>query len=167
MYRSLQTSVSSEAITNPKGELKKTASPDNYIHNFFIKSIAGECRQTDEDEENEKSKSDTSSTKNAQSLTEGKTNTSTSATESSGFSEHSNQESTDLQRPSVTQEKKKFRSLDPITWYGILVPASLRSAQKSFTQAVESQLPELACVTVEMWALEKEVERMRQELGEK
>ncbi|RJE24850.1 hypothetical protein PHISCL_02804 [Aspergillus sclerotialis] len=164
---SLQTSVSSDAIANPKSEPEKTASLDNYRYNFSIKSIAGECHQTDDNEENRKSKSDTSSTKSGQLLTEGKMDTSTTAAESSDFSEHSNEESTDLEGPSITQKKKKFRSLDPITWYGILVPASLRSAQKSFTEAVESQLPELACVTVEMRALEKEVERVRQELGGK
>ncbi|KAL4922208.1 hypothetical protein BDW62DRAFT_79147 [Aspergillus aurantiobrunneus] len=57
------------------------------------------------------------------------------------------------------------RTLDPIRWYGILVPPSLRSAQRSFTELVEGSLPELAGVMVEMQATEKEVSRLRKELG--
>ncbi|PYH33044.1 uncharacterized protein BO87DRAFT_407687 [Aspergillus neoniger CBS 115656] len=63
-------------------------------------------------------------------------------------------------------KKKKFRSSDPIHWYGILVPPYLRSAQKSFTEAVESRLPRLASVVVEMRTVEKEVHRVRSELGQ-
>lgn len=63
-------------------------------------------------------------------------------------------------------KKKKFRSSDPIHWYGILVPPYLRSAQKSFTEAVESRLPQLASVVVEMRIVEKEIHRVRSELGQ-
>lgn len=61
--------------------------------------------------------------------------------------------------------KQKPHTSDPIQWYGILVPPSLRSAQKSFTKAVESSLPELASVMVEMQSAEKEISRLRGELG--
>lgn len=61
--------------------------------------------------------------------------------------------------------KRKPHISDPIKWYGILVPPSLRSAQKSFTKAVESSLPELASVTVEMQVAEEEISRLRCELG--
>ncbi|KAL5337584.1 hypothetical protein BJX70DRAFT_233288 [Aspergillus crustosus] len=61
--------------------------------------------------------------------------------------------------------RKKKRTLDPIRWYGILVPPSLRNAQKSFTEAVEGSLPELASIVVEMRAAEKEISRLREELG--
>ncbi|PWY79449.1 hypothetical protein BO94DRAFT_567774 [Aspergillus sclerotioniger CBS 115572] len=64
------------------------------------------------------------------------------------------------------RSKKKFRSSNPIHWYGILVPPYLRSAQKSFTEAVEGRLPQLASVIVEMRIVEKEVERVRSELGQ-
>ena len=66
---------------------------------------------------------------------------------------------TDDSKPS--QPRKRFRSSDPLTWYGILVPPSLRSAQKSFTEAVEKQIPALASVVAEMQAVEKEVDRAR------
>jgi len=60
---------------------------------------------------------------------------------------------------------KKFGSSDPITWYGILVPPSLRSAQKSFTEAVNEHLSELANVIVEMRAFEKKIEEVRNRLN--
>lgn len=61
--------------------------------------------------------------------------------------------------------KRKPHISDPIKWYGILVPPSLRSAQQSFTKAVESSLPELASVMAEMQTAEKEISRLRRELG--
>ncbi|RDW86180.1 uncharacterized protein DSM5745_02822 [Aspergillus mulundensis] len=61
--------------------------------------------------------------------------------------------------------RRAKRSCDPIRWYGILVPPSLRSAQKSFTEAVEGSLPELAGIVVEMRAAEKEISRLREDLG--
>ncbi|KAL4906882.1 hypothetical protein BDW74DRAFT_176484 [Aspergillus multicolor] len=61
--------------------------------------------------------------------------------------------------------RRAKRSCDPIRWYGILVPPSLRSAQKSFTEAVEGSLPDLAGIVVEMRATEKEISRLRKELG--
>lgn len=164
MYRSLQPPVSSDTIIS---QSENTASPENYTHTFTIESIADEHHQADEDEETEKPKSDTGSVKGSQLLAEGETDTSTAAAEPSDASEHSNGEVSESPSPDIPKKKKKFRSLDPITWYGILVPPSLRSAQKSFTETVDGQLPELASVAVEMRAVEKEVERVRQELGEK
>ncbi|KAF4254586.1 hypothetical protein KXW28_005198 [Aspergillus fumigatus] len=70
--------------------------------------------------------------------------------------------------PSATSEsdspKERPRFSDPIHWYGILVPPSLRSAQRSFTEAVEQYLPKLASVVVEMQTVEREVERLRSQL---
>ncbi|EKV16612.1 coiled-coil domain-containing protein 115 [Penicillium digitatum] len=60
---------------------------------------------------------------------------------------------------------KKFRSADPIHWYGILVPQSLRRAQDSFANAIENQVPDLASTTVEMRALEQKISRARAQLG--
>ncbi|KAL6233576.1 hypothetical protein BDW75DRAFT_185752 [Aspergillus navahoensis] len=84
-----------------------------------------------------------------------------------------------LQRPSETSEtepeaetdakpgpiRRIPRTLDPIRWFGILVPPSLRSAQKSFTEAIEGSLSELAGVVVEMRTAEKEISRLRRELS--
>ncbi|KAF4173945.1 hypothetical protein CNMCM8694_002242 [Aspergillus lentulus] len=60
--------------------------------------------------------------------------------------------------------KERSRFSDPIHWYGILVSPSLRSAQKSFTEAVEQHLPKLASVVVEMQTVEREIERLRSRL---
>ncbi|KAE8360715.1 hypothetical protein BDV27DRAFT_134040 [Aspergillus caelatus] len=73
------------------------------------------------------------------------------------------------QEPAETKPRsseKKPRSSDPIRWYGILVPPFLRSAQKSFTEAVGGPLPELASVVVEMQAVEKEVKRVRKKMDQ-
>ncbi|KAL2868463.1 uncharacterized protein BJX67DRAFT_59216 [Aspergillus lucknowensis] len=64
-----------------------------------------------------------------------------------------------------TLKNKKPQTSDPIRWYGLLVPSSLRSAQKAFTGVVEGNLPELASIVVQMQAAEKEICRLRRKLG--
>lgn len=59
---------------------------------------------------------------------------------------------------------KKFHSDNPIHWYGILVPPSLRTAQNSFTEAVEGSVPELAGTVVEMRELEERITQVRAEI---
>jgi len=71
----------------------------------------------------------------------------------------------DTKTKDSNSSKKKFYSDDPIHWYGILVPASLRNAQRSFTAGVQSQVPELAGVIVEMQSLEQRITRLRSQLG--
>jgi hypothetical protein len=60
---------------------------------------------------------------------------------------------------------KRSLASNPIRWFGILVPPSLRNAQKSFTEAIECKLPELASIVVEMQAAERKIIRLRGELG--
>ncbi|KAG2421449.1 hypothetical protein HFD88_005424 [Aspergillus terreus] len=67
---------------------------------------------------------------------------------------------------SKSKSKTKPRSSDPLRWYGILVPPTLRSAQKSFTAAVGGHLSELASVTAEMQLAEREIAHVREELGQ-
>ncbi|KAJ5624566.1 hypothetical protein N7510_000875 [Penicillium lagena] len=85
------------------------------------------------------------------------------ATVSSTEDEHSLNSETAV--PAPKSARKKFRSSDPINWYGILVPSSLRNAQTSFTGAVDTQVPELAGVVVEMRAVEDEISQLRKKLG--
>jgi hypothetical protein len=66
--------------------------------------------------------------------------------------------------PSTQPKKNPVRGGDPLSWYGILVPQSLRSAQKSFTAAIEG-LPELVGVVHEMRILEREISGFRERLG--
>lgn len=50
---------------------------------------------------------------------------------------------------------------DPIRMFGILVPPALRSAQTSFKDAVDGPVVQLAAVTGELRALEREIGRAR------
>ncbi|PGH10583.1 hypothetical protein AJ79_05406 [Helicocarpus griseus UAMH5409] len=54
---------------------------------------------------------------------------------------------------------------NPINWFGILVPTTLRSAQQSFCSAVEGPVPALAGVVTEMRETEREVEELRSQLA--
>lgn len=160
-YRSLQLSLPSDSATKPTSELE-SASLDNYKHIFSIESTTNQLHQAGEDAEAEPPQSATHSPKDQ--LVTGKQNSnSANATDSSDCPEYS-ENSKETATHTTSKEKKKFRSLDPITWYGILVPPALRSAQKSFMGGVEGQVPALASVVVEMRAVEREVERVRQAL---
>lgn len=55
----------------------------------------------------------------------------------------------------------KFQSDNPIHWYGILVPSSLRTAQNAFTNGVQGYVPKLAAVTLEMRALEQQITHLQ------
>jgi hypothetical protein len=60
--------------------------------------------------------------------------------------------------------RKKFHSDDPLHWYGILVPQSLRRAQRSFANAIDTEVPELASTTIEMRTLEEQITKLRAQL---
>ena len=56
---------------------------------------------------------------------------------------------------------------DPIRWFGILVPPALRSAQSTFTDAVQNLIPSLAAVVAEMRNFEIEIARLRKKIAKK
>ncbi|CAG8207373.1 unnamed protein product [Penicillium nalgiovense] len=85
--------------------------------------------------------------------------TSPAETASSEPSDTAETETTPVEKPKSVS--KKFRSADPIHWYGILVPQSLRRAQDSFANAIDNQVPDLASTTVEMRALEQQIDQLR------
>jgi len=58
-------------------------------------------------------------------------------------------------------DKKKSSSVDPIRWFGVLVPQPLRSAQSEFIKVVEGPIPRLVTLTTELRALEIEIGRTR------
>ncbi|RAL06433.1 uncharacterized protein BO80DRAFT_396319 [Aspergillus ibericus CBS 121593] len=128
---------------------------------FEIKTVAVQHTE-DESETDDKAESDASSSQEDQSGRE-EDNSQTGETLATPEPPQAEQE-TDAK---PKRSKKKFRSSNPIHWYGILVPPYLRSAQKSFTEAIESRLPQLASVIVEMRIVEKEVELVRSELGQR
>ncbi|KAK1141611.1 hypothetical protein N8T08_008875 [Aspergillus melleus] len=67
--------------------------------------------------------------------------------------------------PKPEPAKKKPCSSDPIRWFGVLVSPHLRNAQRSFTDVVESPVPQLASTAFKMRALESEINRVRSMLG--
>ena len=50
---------------------------------------------------------------------------------------------------------------NPLNMFGILVPPSLRSAQRSAITIVESVIPQLACIDAEMKEMEIRIRRAR------
>ncbi|KAF7591919.1 hypothetical protein BBP40_000890 [Aspergillus hancockii] len=129
---------------------------------FTIESVSGDVvEQPESTDENNQSKScdaPTSESASSDEKTIPKIEDSTPSSESSEIQAAADSGSKTL--------KQNPGSSDPIRWYGILVSPFLRSAQKSFTEAVEGALLELASVVVEMQAVEEEVKRVRSELGQ-
>lgn len=60
-----------------------------------------------------------------------------------------------------TKQQARKPPADPLRWFGILVPPSLRHAQSQAIQAVEDIVPRLATVSAEMASVEVEVRRAR------
>jgi hypothetical protein len=54
--------------------------------------------------------------------------------------------------------------VDPLRWFGILVPPALRSAQSSFISTVEGSVPHLASVAKELRIQEIEIGRVRKQI---
>ncbi|KAF1811084.1 hypothetical protein P152DRAFT_490173 [Eremomyces bilateralis CBS 781.70] len=54
--------------------------------------------------------------------------------------------------------------IDPLHWYGILVPPALRSAQVDFVKAVEEPIPAIVNIATQMRELEIEIGRARKRL---
>lgn len=122
-----------------------------------------QCKHENEDSEDGPKRSDADSAQEGQPGIEGDGSDTSRNGDAASESEGSPEKKPT--GPRELRSKGQSRLLDPITWYGILVPPSLRSAQKFFTDAVESQVPELASVVVEMQVVEQEVYRVRQELA--
>jgi hypothetical protein len=64
----------------------------------------------------------------------------------------------------VDSEKPTLPPNDPIRWFGIFVPPSLRSAQAHFIKTVEGPVPQLVTLTREMRAVEIEIGRTRKSI---
>jgi len=54
--------------------------------------------------------------------------------------------------------------LDPLRWFGILVPPTLRDCQSSFKSAATDDIPRLASLVKDMKELEIEIRRARKKL---
>lgn len=149
------------SLCTPKAtkESENPTEANCYGHTFAIQYTLDDC-----DDKQYKGKEASESPSNTVPSDENPDKQSENNTQETVDESNSEQPETDpmLQKPKPI---KKFRSSDPITWYGILVPLSLRSAQRSFTEAVNDHLSELASVIIEMGAVEKEVHGLRKRLA--
>ncbi|KAG9253938.1 uncharacterized protein F5Z01DRAFT_137537 [Emericellopsis atlantica] len=74
-----------------------------------------------------------------------------------GLSDNSEAESEEP-APQAEQQRKIG---DPLRWYGLFPPASLRTAQSASIEAVQEVIPRLVTVDVKMQQLEIEIRRAR------
>ena len=58
-------------------------------------------------------------------------------------------------------EEEEEKRKDPLSWYGILVPPSLRQTQQTFITATEDVVMQLATVVGEMQTVEREIRQKR------
>ncbi|KAF9245521.1 hypothetical protein DTO027I6_8237 [Penicillium roqueforti] len=150
---SIQSEQDTEKPTNDPQEKGDITVPPEPGYTFSIKSTTSDpLEEADGDNE----------TKASSPVQSGHEKTSPAETASSEPSDTAETEITPVEKPEPAP--KKFRSTDPIHWYGILVPQSLRRAQDSFANAIDNQVPNLASTTVEMRALEQQISELRARL---
>ncbi|KAL8688691.1 MAG: hypothetical protein Q9218_005463 [Villophora microphyllina] len=65
---------------------------------------------------------------------------------------------------SDTEKEAEAPVIDPLRWFGILVPPTLRTSQSSFKHAVTEIVPSLANISNEMKELEIEIRRTRKKI---
>lgn len=140
----------------------ETPGSSDLEYKFHVESISNREEKTDEKDDTEKS-----SVEDKQTETPSQEDTPTKGSDTTSSAAEDSDTATDTDKSTEEPQKprKKFRSDDPIYWYGILVPPSLRNAQKSFTESVRTQVPALAGTIVEMRALEQKITQLRAKLG--
>ncbi len=67
-------------------------------------------------------------------------------------------------KPSSSNSSKANKSLDPLRWFGILVPPALHTAQSTFINAVEGPIPQLATLARDLRGQEIEIGRVRKQI---
>ncbi|KAI4104346.1 MAG: hypothetical protein L6R37_003343 [Teloschistes peruensis] len=63
-----------------------------------------------------------------------------------------------------TENEMEAPATDPLRWFGILVPSTLRASQSSFKKAVAEKVPSLVNISSEMKELEVEIRRTRKKI---
>lgn len=133
---------------------------DKFEYKFNIEKVDNHPTEENTDDKDAKDEPSTEATETEASINETVSPTSEPDTPAS------QDPTAELPAPEKSKSvRKKFHSDDPIYWYGILVPTSLRTAQKSFTEAIQGQVPDLAGTIVEMRALEQKISQVRAKLG--
>ncbi|KAI9733282.1 MAG: hypothetical protein M1834_003366 [Cirrosporium novae-zelandiae] len=61
----------------------------------------------------------------------------------------------------TTSSKPKKAQPNPLMWFSVLPPPSLRATQTHFVSAIENTVPELLCTMMEMGKAEEEVRKVR------
>lgn len=64
----------------------------------------------------------------------------------------------------ASTSSRSSRSLDPLRWFGILVPPDLRTAQASFASAVETPVADAINAARRMRLIEIEIRKLRKEI---
>jgi coiled-coil domain-containing protein 115 len=72
---------------------------------------------------------------------------------------------TETPSQAMNQSAKPRKLLNPLNWYGLLVPPPLRAAQTSFTSAVQDPIPQLLNIQTDMARLEAQIRALRKEAG--
>jgi len=67
------------------------------------------------------------------------------------------------QQKSDSRQDPAYR--DPVTWFGILVPSTLRQTQSYFVKAIDKTIPDLVSINSEMNAVEARIWATREQLG--
>lgn len=82
--------------------------------------------------------------------------------------EHSKEESDTKtvpnEEPQKSDSENTSKPVDPLRWFGVLVPPALRSAQTSFVTAVEGPILELSTLEKDMRRQEIDIGRARKQL---
>lgn len=104
-----------------------------------------EVQRRDGEKEEEEQEAETEETEDATKKTD----------DGDAANEQENQDEKPEKKPPSTQRK------DPLRWFGLLTPQSLRSAQTSSIEAVEHVIPKIASINKEMEHIEIEVRRAR------
>jgi len=150
--------------TNVSQDEAETPGSSDFEYTFHLGSASNlDAQKTDEKDDAKKPPVKDTQTKapsqQEETPTKGTSDTTLSAAEDSSATVGTDESTEELKKP-----RKKFRSDDPIHWYGILVPPSLRNAQKCFTAGIQNEVPKLAETIVEMRALEQKITHLRAKL---
>ena len=68
---------------------------------------------------------------------------------------------------SPNEEAKAKRILDPLRWFGILTPDTLRQAQQDFQSAAINDVARVLNLGIEMEELERHIRQRRREIRER
>jgi hypothetical protein len=85
------------------------------------------------------------------------------AVEAEATSDNAPEKETDASS-TPTEPKESKVLVDPIRWFGILVPPALRSAQASFASSVEGDIPKLCTLATDLRRQEVDIGRLRKQI---